>query len=182
MKQPNDKNNFLQRIKRSFFMSPHSDHPISHDYTGKDSPEAVKFFVVLSRELTGFSEVALYGTGQVLTYYHLLRDYLGKRDTQLETVFHGVSDTASPAENEACLQHFMQDGGFPAQVAATLIKLWYLGQWYDPTNPENTMIPSSHSYASGLVWDAIQAHPQGAKQQGFGAWSFPPLSVQQDKA
>jgi hypothetical protein len=26
------------------------------------------------------------------------------------------------------------------------------------------------------VWDAIHAHPQGAKQQGFGAWSEPPVT------
>ena len=38
--------------------------------------------------------------------------------------------------------------------------------------PPNPNAPST--YAQGLVWNAIGAHPQGAKMPGYGSWALPP--------
>ncbi|MDK2124370.1 hypothetical protein [Parachitinimonas caeni] len=163
-------------------MTEKPDYAICHAYTTLKSQDDLKFFVQLSCELTGFNEVDLYGTGQVLTYYQIITDYLDKKDAKLATLFSGLSSTLFSSQNETYLHKLINGHGQPAKVAASLIKLWYLGQWYNPDNANDTMIPSSQSYISGLVWTAIHAHPQGAKQQGFGAWSFPPLSEDQGQA
>jgi hypothetical protein len=56
------------------------------------------------------------------------------------------------------------------RTAQTLIKSWYTGQWGN----DALQTISGETYKEGLIWRAINAHPQGAKQQGFGTWSYPP--------
>jgi len=161
--------NDADREKRSY--------PISHAYAEQESPQDVALFVAISCELTGFSEVEIFGTGQVLTYFQIVTEHLKQRNQNFRELSGGELPGASfSAENEAYLRELRTTTPCWAKLAASLIKLWYLGQWYNPDDPQDTWIPSSQSYANGLVWDAIQAHPQGAKQQGFAAWAFPPSS------
>jgi hypothetical protein len=70
-------------------------------------------------------------------------------------------------------------------LARNLIKLWYTGNWnqlpddwrktFGVLAGDSDQVVSVHSYQEGLVWPLIGAHPQGAKQQGFGAWAHPPV-------
>jgi hypothetical protein len=72
-------------------------------------------------------------------------------------------------------------------LARSLIQLWYVGQWvplpqawrrsFGASRFDVSRIVSVLAYKEGLVWDAIGAHPAGAKQQGFGSWAdVPPKS------
>jgi len=160
-------------------MNEKPNYSICQPYTSLHAMDELKFFVQLSCELTGFSEVELFGTGQVPAYFKIITDYLDRNKEKLDALFSGLTNASASEENTAYLRALLNEQGRAAKVAATLIKLWYLGQWYDPENPNETMIPSSQSYANGLVWTAIQAHPQGAKQQGYAAWSVPPLASKQ---
>ena len=69
-------------------------------------------------------------------------------------------------------------------VARNVIKLWYVGIWYElpsawveaygagPADVD-TMV-SGAAYAEGLLWVAIGANPPGAKAPGYGSWTGPP--------
>jgi len=39
---------------------------------------------------------------------------------------------------------------------------------------DEAQVVSPQTYRGGLVWIAAGTHPQGAHQQGFGAWALPP--------
>jgi hypothetical protein len=69
-------------------------------------------------------------------------------------------------------------------VARNLIKLWYVGSWYQmPSDWREThggaesdcdFVVSPAAYTEGLLWPAIGANPQGAKPHGYGMWALPP--------
>jgi hypothetical protein len=71
-----------------------------------------------------------------------------------------------------------------------MIVLWYTGQWvqlprewrgrHGANAADVDAILSAESYSEGLVWDAIGAHPQGAKAPGFATWVTPPMTSQLD--
>jgi hypothetical protein len=46
--------------------------------------------------------------------------------------------------------------------------MWYNGNW-------GQNVVSGQAYIQGLIWDAAEAHPPGAKQPGYGSWAIPPL-------
>ena len=58
--------------------------------------------------------------------------------------------------------------------------LWYTGQWVQLPGPWRDRhgaspldvddVLSPEAYTAGLMWDAIGAHPQGAKAPGFATW------------
>jgi hypothetical protein len=70
-------------------------------------------------------------------------------------------------------------------VARALIKLWYVGTWYElpvewrqryrEDESDRTFVPSAGSYTEGLLWPTIGANPPGAKALGYGMWAMPPL-------
>ena len=76
----------------------------------------------------------------------------------------------------------LNDGRY-GPVARNIIRLWYLGAWsqlpqewrndYGATSYDTDHIVSPQAYRQSLVWVAGEAHPMGAKQQGFGAWAMP---------
>jgi hypothetical protein len=69
-------------------------------------------------------------------------------------------------------------------IARNIIKLWYVGIWYQlprvwaeahgsrPADVTRTVSPEA--YVEGLLWPAIGAHPPGAKAPGYGSWASPP--------
>jgi len=127
-------------------------------------------FISFSVYLTGFSRFELMGTGMASVYYEWVKQHSGTEFLTLLTEFEKVQ-LLSDAQKKALIQSGPQA---LTPLVRSIIKLWYLGQWYNPEDPSKTEILSSQSYQEGLVWDAIKAHPQGAKQQGFGAWASPP--------
>ena len=70
-------------------------------------------------------------------------------------------------------------------VARALVKLWYVGTWYElpadwrdaygQNDRDRTFVVSASAYTEGLLWPAIGANPSGAKAIGYGMWAAPPL-------
>lgn len=136
-------------------------------------------FLELSVALTGYDAVDLLGTGLVDQYWTALR-IAGDKDhpgqdvrKKLMVAWEAATKAKGPIET-GVRQEIMSDV-LVGPVARNLIKMWYLGQW-DRWPPDKSWIPSAEAYKEGLVWDAIGAHPQAAKQEGFGTWQFKPRS------
>jgi hypothetical protein len=72
-------------------------------------------------------------------------------------------------------------------VARAIVVLWYCGTWTELPEawrarngavPEDTTgVISGATYQAGLQWTVVGAHPAGARQQGFGAWSTLPAEL-----
>ena len=61
----------------------------------------------------------------------------------------------------------------------SLLYAWYTGTWMplvDDPPPEKYEVISARAYQEALVWPLVGAHPPGAKQQGWDAWSRPPAT------
>jgi hypothetical protein len=69
-------------------------------------------------------------------------------------------------------------------VARNIILLWYCGTWtalseawraaYGASPLDTSRVVSAEAYQGSLQWAAAAAHPAGARQQGYGAWSVAP--------
>jgi hypothetical protein len=138
------------------------------------SDAALQQFIDLSRLLTGFDRFELLGTGQAAFYYDWVQTHAAEGFATLLATYGELP--ADAAQHSSFVETHLLRSEKLSTLVRSIIKLWYLGQWYSPDNPNDTQIPSANSYQQGLVWDAIHAHPQGAKQQGFGAWSEPPVT------
>jgi len=130
-------------------------------------------FLDLSCVLTGFDRFELSGTGQVSFYYQWVRKHAEKPLAALLKVY--AERPQDSKQQASFIENQLLSSVTLTPLVRSIIKLWYLGQWFDPNNANKTEIPSANSYQQGLVWIAIHAHPQGAKQQGFGAWAEPPV-------
>jgi hypothetical protein len=139
------------------------------------SDAALQQFIDLSRLLTGFDRFELLGTGQAAFYYDWVQTHAAEGFATLLATYGELP--ADAAQHSSFVETQLLGSEKLSTLVSSIIKLWYLGQWYSPDNPNDTQIPSANSYQQGLVWDAIHAHPQGAKQQGFGAWSEPPVTT-----
>lgn len=70
-----------------------------------------------------------------------------------------------------------------AQIAQSILAMWYLGSWYKPAYQNGgvsgsvVQVVSSQAYTNGLVWKVAQAHPMGYSPFTFGYWSQPPASL-----
>jgi len=132
----------------------------------------LKVFEEFSILITGFCLSEIQGTGLSETYYDVIAKEIG------EKVFIGLLGTFNNLDIKDC-NHLTEMESICADeiieskyndTINTIILLWYTGQW----NGQESYIVSSASYIEGLVWSAIQAHPMGAKQPGYGTWSLPP--------
>jgi hypothetical protein len=132
-----------------------------------DSAGPFREFIEASVILTGFERFDLLGTGVAEEYFKFLQH--AAENAALEQVCERVCG----AKTDDDIGELLQDAQL-GPLARNLIKLWYLGQWFGELPPGANSILSAESYKEGLVWRAIGAHPQGAKQQGFAAWSEPP--------
>ena len=141
-------------------------------------------FYELSRDLTGFDEVELLGTGRGPEYMAELDRILppGARSALLDAYRRALHDY--PDDPELGLQVEILGDAYLGPVARNLIFMWYTGTWqqlpdgwraaYGISPADTPHVVSSEAYREGLVWPAIGAHPAGAKQQGYGSWAFPP--------
>ncbi len=152
----------------------------SSDSQGK--LKALAIFSDLSAHLSGFSETELSGTGMLEVYYDKINLIIGEREMgQFLAAYHDLPNTEDDIEYS--ILHNERYG----PVARNIIRLWYLGEWkqlpqewrnvYGATSFDVDHIVSPQSYQESLIWIAAGAHPMGAKQQGFGAWSVNPESL-----
>lgn len=145
-------------------------------------------FLAFSSVVTGFGEYHLRGTGQPELYLSTAEDIVGKDIVgELLDAFTGVARDAG--EDQAALAAGLRAEVLSDEklgpVARALIKLWYVGTWYQlPADwlqrygenaADRTFVVSPGSYVEGLLWPAIGANPPGAKAQGYGMWAQPPL-------
>ena len=147
-------------------------------------------FLAFSAEVTAFSVFQLRGTGQAESYFATVKDVVGESTlTELLDAYGAVapadrSDAAASERRSQRLRQSIFDHGKLGPIARNVIKLWYIGTWfelpsawarsYGPLPKNLTFVVSPSSYVEGLLWPAIGAHPAGAKAQGFGSWAEPP--------
>jgi hypothetical protein len=129
-------------------------------------------FIELSAALTGFTRVELEGTGVSEDIWNELIEKEGsaKADALLKA---WEQVKASSRSQEDALNDMVFSDKDLGPVAKTVIAAWYTGQWGNSAFDPDAVIISSQAYIEGLVWKAAKAHPMGAKQPGFGTWSFP---------
>ncbi|MBO9401023.1 hypothetical protein [Shimia sp. R9_3] len=145
------------------------------------SDPAFDAFLTISAVLTGYSPAELQGTGCAPEYWHQFQQVLSEEVR--ESFLAGAAKLGCNDPDAVVRDHFLSDKCH-GPVARALIQLWYLGEWsplpqdwtdaYGASRFDTARILSSRAYKEGLVWDAIGAHPMGAKQQGFGAWAMKP--------
>jgi hypothetical protein len=160
-------------------------------------------FADLSALLTGFDRIQLLGTGMVGSYLHAIDAALpeGVLDELLDAFGHlpsAVADGAgvgaeagadAEAQNarearEAAVSSAVLADPKLGPVARNLIVAWYCGTWtalpdgwraaYGTSPLDTNRVLSAEAYQAGLQWVAAGAHPAGALQQGYGAWSAEP--------
>ena len=140
-------------------------------------------FVELSAALTGFSPVIVQGTGMTQAYLSKISEIVpsGLLDRLLATFENAPKNSARPD-----LTAILDDSDL-GPVARAIAVLWYCGAWTglpDAWRARNGTVPgdttgvvSSAAYQAGLQWIVVGAHPVGARQQGFGAWSTAPAEL-----
>lgn len=161
-------------------------------------------FADLSALLTGFDRIQLLGTGMVGSYLHAIDAALpeGVLDELLDAFGHlppgdgagaavgagagaGAGTDAEAREaREAAVSSAVLDDPKLGPVARNLIVAWYCGTWtalpdgwreaYGTSPLDTDRVLSAEAYQAGLQWVAAGAHPAGALQQGYGAWSAEP--------
>lgn len=142
-------------------------------------------FETVSAILTGYDGAALRATGCLPEYRRQVAAVAGPAlAAQMVAAGHALAKLPDgPARDARARVDVFADPDL-GPLARSLIQLWYLGQWV-PMPPDWVArngaqredvahILSPRAYREGLVWDAIGAHPLGAKPQGFGAWAQEP--------
>jgi hypothetical protein len=144
-------------------------------------------FLDLSAEITCFTRFELQGTGQLQPYFDTTRKAAGPVLDDLLDAYADLQPDAgqSAAERNAALRKRIFGDEKLGPVARAIIKLWYVGIWYElprawteayGARRDNTsFMVSPASYAEGLLWVAIGAHPPGAKAPGYGSWAGEPV-------
>jgi hypothetical protein len=144
-------------------------------------------FLELSAVLTGYGQADLLGTGMARRYYDETVSIVGEAIVG-ELLGAAVSSRrragGGARELEEAIRRKILDDAKLGPVARNLIKMWYLGNWYQLPRAwreahgerarDTDHVVSAAAYQEGLVWRAIGSHPPGAKQPGFGTWSQPP--------
>lgn len=135
-----------------------------------------RVFLNISAFLTSFESVDLEGTGQLDTYFNVVKEYSSGDNFQYflaeaENILREY-DANRAGINDAIKDNLMPDSAYQG-LAKDIITLWYMGMW----NNENV---SPRTYTQGLIWQIANAHPPGAKQPGFGSWNKKPLSANQE--
>jgi hypothetical protein len=151
------------------------------------SDRRLERFYALSAVLTGFRTFHLRGTGQGAPYIETLSTIVGEEtiDALLDTFEQVASHAADDmARLESGLRKAILSDDRFGPIARNLIKLWYVGTWYElprewheaygESDGDRTFVVSSTAYTEGLLWPAIGANPSGAKPLGYAMWATPP--------
>lgn len=139
-------------------------------------------FIAFSVELTCFSRFALLGTGQAEAYLDAADQAAGSIVDELLDCYRQLPQSG---DRSASLRTQILGDEKLGPVARAIVKMWYIGIWYAlprswtqkygaGVNNMSFMV-SPASYAEGLLWPAIGAHPPGAKAPGYGSWADPPV-------
>lgn len=153
-----------------------------------------KDYLSLSSSLTGFSRFQLQGTGQAELYFATVLDIVGEATFfELLRVFSTVEGKAAGDDAELAegLRRELLSSDKFGPVTRNIIKLWYVGTWYQLPREWRTafgvsendvdFVVSPVSFTEGLLWPTLGVNPPGARGQGWGSWSDAPslLSTRQ---
>ncbi len=151
------------------------------------SADDLQSFLDLSSALTGFSEFRLRGTGQAESYLATVRSIVGDGPVdELLRRYQDIDDETGddPPEHDRSLRARILSDERLGPIARNLIKLWFVGTWYQlPTawrtafgaaDVDVTFVVSPAAYTEGLLWPTIGANPPGAKGPGYASWTGPP--------
>lgn len=143
-------------------------------------------FLAFSAEMTAFTAFDLRGTGMAETYLDTATTVVG--DDTIDTLL--TAYAAAPAAlddrtlRDAHLRLAIFGDARLGPVARNLIKLWYVGIWYElprawieafgARTANIKFMASAQAYTEGLLWPAIGANPPGAKAPGYASWVAAP--------
>jgi hypothetical protein len=141
-------------------------------------------FLDFSAEVTAFSTLDLYGTGQAEPYLSTVVHVVGERTVSELLDAYSRVPQADPQERARLLYQDVFSSEKLGPVARNVIKLWYAGVWYKlpqewtetfgAREADVTFVVSPAAYAEGLLWRTIGANPPGAKAPGYGSWATKP--------
>ena len=144
----------------------------------------IREFLDFSAEATAFTRFELLGTGQAEAYYTATEKVVGAVLGDLLDAYARLEPGHGTDGRKAALRREIFGHEKLGAIARNITKLWYIGIWYELPRawtetygalPNNvTFTVSGASYAEGLLWTAIGAHPPGAKPPGYGSWADPP--------
>ncbi|MBN3790608.1 hypothetical protein [Burkholderia sp. Ac-20353] len=139
-------------------------------------------FVKNSSKILEFTQFTLRGTGigETLCDFFVAK-VGGEIFDQWMAQMTALPDTG-PDKDKAV--HVLLHGPYGA-LTRNLLSAWYTGVWSElpaawraehlpAGQPDEDSVISVRTYQEALVWPLVGAHPPGAKQQGWAAWSMPP--------
>lgn len=146
----------------------------------------IQDFADMSAALTGFQssvlKPALDPVGLAREYYTFALTQVGQ--TAMSTLLDAYRAIKSQPAQQIADTLLETSGPSPspqAQLAQSIVAMWYLGSWYVPGvlggggfAPPPLQVISSAAYTNGLVWRVMQSHPMGYSPFTFGYWSQTP--------
>lgn len=138
----------------------------------------------ISTFLTGFEKADLLGTGMLTPYYkYTVKQYVDADDTNTLQSFliesKKIVEDFAPDEEaviSAVKSRFLPYSKFNTLVTQ-IVTMWYTGEW-NGTIISIDGYTQGQAYVQGLIWNAAETHPPGAKQPGYGSWAKEPINSQ----
>ncbi|HWT00816.1 MAG TPA: hypothetical protein VN256_11260 [Pyrinomonadaceae bacterium] len=149
----------------------------------------IQDFADMSAALTGFQssvlKPALDPVGLAREYYVFAVGQVGQPAmTTLLDAYRAIKTQPAQQIADTLLETSGTTPSPQAQLAQSIIAMWYLGSWYVPGvlggggfSPPPLQVISSQAYTNGLVWRVMQSHPMGYSPFTFGYWSQVPGSL-----
>jgi hypothetical protein len=149
----------------------------------------IQDFADMSAALTGFQssvlKPALDPVGLAREYYVFAVAQVGEPAmTTLLDAYRAIKTQPAQQIADTLLETSGSSPSPQAQLAQSIVAMWYLGAWYVPGvsggggfAPPPLQVISSAAYTNGLVWRDIQSHPMGYSPFTFGYWSQAPAPL-----
>jgi len=146
----------------------------------------IQDFADMSAALTGFQssvlKPALDPVGLAREYYIFAVAQVGQPAmTTLLDAYRAIKTQPAQQIADTLLETNGSSPSPQAQLAQSIVAMWYLGAWYVPGvlggggfAPPPLQVISSAAYTNGLVWRVMQSHPMGYSPFTFGYWSQVP--------
>lgn len=142
----------------------------------------------MSAALTGFQssvlKPALDPLGLSRIYYEFALAQEGSAMTTLLNAYRAIKTQPAQQIADTLLETSASSPSAQAQLAQSIVAMWYLGSWYVPGvlggggfSPPPLQVISSVAYTNGLVWRVMQSHPMGYSAFTFGYWSQQPAPL-----
>lgn len=143
-------------------------------------------FLEISVYLTGFTKIELISTGMLETYFFTI---MKEQDQDNARLFFKKAAQIVQLKKLVAIEKAITAELMPALgaeeikykdqpyegLARRIILLWYEATWTPVGDGQSgSYIVSSEAYTRGLVWQAAETHPPGARQPGYYSWSKPP--------